>query len=94
MMAGQKGNSMKLRDGWKSHGTYWRYKENALGHSVESVLQFTERGKKRYEAHFRKTGCCGFANSPSDLWDYKRFDNREDAFIFCEEMYKKRTQTE
>jgi hypothetical protein len=81
---------MKLREGWKSHGTFWRYKENSLGFSVESVVQFTDRGQKRYEAHFRSQGCCGFANSSSDLWDYKRFDNREDAFLFCEKMYNER----
>ena len=30
---------------------------------------------------------CGFANSPSDFWRMKKFDSREDAFIFCEGMY-------
>lgn len=85
---------MKLREGWKSHGRQWNYKENTWGASVESVIQITDRGQKRYEAHFRRTGCCGFANSVSDLWDYKRFDNREDAFIFCEEMYQKRISCE
>ena len=85
---------MKLREGWKSHGRQWNYKENSWGGYVESVLQFTDRGQKRYEAHFRSTGCCGFANSSLDLWDYKRFDNREDAFIFCEEMYQKRISYE
>ena len=81
---------MKLRNGWKSHGTSWNYKENAMGFSVESVVQFVERGVKKYEAHFRKDGCCGFANSSLDLWDSKKFDNRENAFMFCEKMYEKR----
>ena len=81
---------MKLRNGWKSHGTSWNYKENPMGFSVESVVQFTERGQKRYEAHFRAEGCCGFASSSLDLWDSKKFDNREDAFVFCEQMYERR----
>ena len=81
---------MKLRSGWKSHGRFWRYMETPNGGSVESVLQFTEHGKKRYEAHYWEDKCCGFANSFSDFWKTKKFDNREDAFIFCEEKYKQR----
>ena len=81
---------MKLRSGWKSHGASWNYMENALGFSVESVVQVVEKGVKRYEAHFRKDGCCGFANSSLDLWGSKRFDNREDAFVFCERMHEER----
>lgn len=83
---------MKLREGWKRHGNFWRYKENPLGGSVESVLQFTDHGVKRYEAHYLANGCCGFANSPLDLWRFKRFNDREAAFIFCEEKYRERTQ--
>lgn len=81
---------MKLRNGWKSHGTQWNYKENSFGVSVESVVQFIQRGQKKYEAHFHSEGCCGSVNSISDLWDSKRFDNREDAFVFCEQMYERR----
>lgn len=81
---------MKLREGWKSHGKFWRYKENAYGNSVESVVQFTERGQKRYEAHYWENKCCGFANSCLDFWKTKTFDNREDAFAFCEEKYRQR----
>ena len=82
-----------LRKDWKAHGgNQWNYKENQMGFSVESVVQFTQRGRKRYEAHFRKTGCCGFANCPADLTGTNNFDNREEAFIFCEEMYKKREE--
>lgn len=82
---------MKMRNGWKSHGRFWRYKENEYGTSVEAVVQFMDHGKKRYEAHYWENKCCGFAYSASDLWKTKRFDNREDAFMFCEEMYRKRT---
>ena len=81
---------MKLREGWKSHGRFWRYKENSSGYSVESVVQFTDRGKKRYEAHYWDDACCGFANSFSDFWRTKKFDNREDAFAFCEEKHRER----
>jgi hypothetical protein len=83
-------NTMKLREGWKSHGTFWRYKETPMGFSVESVVQFTERSQKKYEAHFTVGGCCGFAESYKDLCRSKKFDNREDAFLFCEQMYKER----
>lgn len=81
---------MKLRAGWKSHGRFWRYKESELGLSVESVVQFTEYGQKRYEAHYWEYKCCGFANSHSDFWKTKKFDNREDAFVFCEEKHRQR----
>ena len=81
---------MKLREGWKSLGKYWRYMETPLGTSVESVVQFMDCGAKRYEAHYLANGCCGFANSPSDLWRFKRFNDREAAFEFCEEQYKQR----
>ena len=81
---------MKLRNGWKAHGNQWKYKENDFGASVESVFQFTQNGVKRYEAHFRRFGCCGFAETLEDLHDYKRFDNREDAMLFCEEKYNER----
>ena len=84
----------KLRKGWTSHGRFWRYMETPLGLSVESVLEFTERGQKRYEAHYWEYGCCGFANSCSDFWKSKKFDNREDAFIFCEEKAQKRLEGE
>ena len=80
---------MKLREGWKSHGRYWRYKENEMGLSVESVVQFTDHGVKRYEAHYYDNSGCGYCTW-SDAWKYKRFDNREDAFIFCEQAYIKR----
>lgn len=79
---------MKLRDGWKSHGKYWRYKENDNG--IESVLQFVKHGQKRCEAHYWENKCCGFANSFSDLWKVKSFDSREEAFLFCEKKYKQR----
>ena len=82
---------MKLREGWKSHGRFWRYKENALGGSVESVVQFTERGQKRYEAHYWESKCCGYAYSYSDFWKTRKFDSREEAFLFCEEKYRQRT---
>lgn len=81
---------MKLRNGWKSHGASWKYKENHMGFSIESVVQFTERGQKKYEAHFTVGGCCGFAESYTDFCRTKKFDNREDAFIFCEQMYAER----
>lgn len=81
---------MKLREGWKSHGRFWRYMETPLGGSVESVLQFVDHGRKRYEAHYWENKCCGFAYSCADFWKSKRFDNREDAFIFCEEKHKQR----
>ena len=80
----------RLPEGWKSHGGFWRYKENPLGGSVESVVQFTEHGQKRYEAHYWDNKCCGFANDPSDFWKIKKFDSREDAFAFCEEKYRQR----
>ena len=83
---------MKLRNGWKAHGGYWTYRENALGFSVESVVQFTENGVKKYEAHYRQNGCCGFAETLADLWGTKKFDSRNDAFEFCEQMYSKRIQ--
>lgn len=82
---------MKLREGWKSHGGFWRYKENPLGGSVESVVQFTDHGQKRYEAHYWEDKCCGFANSCADFWKAKKFNNREEAFLFCEEKYRQRT---
>lgn len=82
---------MKLREGWKSHGRFWRYKENTMGTSVEAVVQFTERGQKRYEAHYWEDKCCGFANSFSDFWKTKKFNSREDAFLFCEEKYRQRS---
>lgn len=81
---------MKLREGWKSHGTFWRYMENPLGGSVESVVQFTDHGQKRYEAHYWEPKGCGFAYSALDFWKRKRFNNREEAFLFCEEKYKQR----
>lgn len=81
---------MKLREGWKSHGRSWRYMETVDGCSVESVVQFVDRGQKRYEAHYWENNCCGFANSFADLWKCKKFNNREDAFIFCEEKYEQR----
>lgn len=81
---------MKLREGWKAHTGFWRYKESPLGFAVESVVKFKHNGVVKYEARFRNTGCCGFANQISDLWGTKNFDDREEAFIFCEEMYKKR----
>ena len=83
---------MKLPEGWKSHGKYWRFKENAMGYSVESVVQFTEHGQKRYEAHYWEDKCCGFANHSSDFWKTKKFDNRDDAFAFCEEKYRQRME--
>lgn len=81
---------MKLREGWKSHGRFWRYKETQDG--VEAVIQFIDRGQKRYEAQYWEDKCVGLAYSPSDFWKYKRFDNREEAFIFCEEKYNQRMQ--
>lgn len=83
---------MKLRDGWKSHGRCWRYMETPFGTSVESVVQITECGRKRYEAHYWENKCCGFANSASDFWKTKKFDSREAAFVFCEEKYRQRMQ--
>ena len=83
---------MKLREGWQSHGRYWRYKETPFGTSVESVVQITERGQKRYEAHYWENKCCGFANSPLDFCKTKKFDSREAAFVFCEEKYRHRMQ--
>ena len=80
---------MKLREGWKSHGRFWRYKENELGLSVEAVVQFTDHGMKRYEAHYYEEACCGFGYW-SDFWKTKNFNNREDAFAFCEEKYRQR----
>ena len=77
----------KLRNGWKSHGTSWKFNETPCGGSIVSVVQFTERGQKRFEAHYWDDRICGFANSPSDFWRTKKFDSREDAFIFCEGMY-------
>lgn len=80
----------KLPEGWKSHGGFWRFMENPMGGSVESVVQFTEYGQKRYEAHYWDDKCCGFANHPSDFWKTKKFDSREEAFAFCEEKYRQR----
>lgn len=85
-MAGKK----KLPVGWTAHGGYWRFMENGFGISVESVVRFTKRGQTRYEAHYWDDACCGFANNPSDFWRSKTFDNREDAFAFCEEKYRQR----
>ena len=82
----------KLREGWKAHGRFWRYMETPFGMSVESVVQFTEHGIKRYEAHYYEEKCCGFANSASDFWKVRKFDDREDAFLFCEEKYRQRMQ--
>lgn len=79
---------MKLREGWKAHGRYWRYLENEFGFSSVSVVQYTFCGQKRYEAHYCENKCCGFANSFSDFWKTKSFENREDAFVFCEEKYR------
>ena len=81
---------MKLREGWKSHGTSWTYHETPMGFSLECVVQFTERNQKKYEAHFTVGGCCGFAESYTDFCRSKKFDNRENAFIFCEQMYNER----
>lgn len=80
---------MKLREGWKAHGKCWNFKEGEDG--MEAVVQFTEHGQKRYEAHYFEFKCCGFANSFRDYWKVRKFDNREDAFIFCEEKYRQRT---
>ena len=42
----------KLRNGWKSHGTSWKFNETPWGGSIVSVVQFTERGQKRFDAHY------------------------------------------
>lgn len=81
---------MKLREGWKSHGRSWSFRENECGMAVETVIQFIDHGQKRYEAHYWENKCCGFANSFADFWKFKRFNNREDAFLYCEEKYKQR----
>lgn len=83
---------MKLRDGWKAHTGFWRYKESPLGFAVESVVKFKRNGVVKYEARFRNLGCCGYANTISDFWGTKIFADREEAFLFCEEMYQKRMQ--
>jgi hypothetical protein len=42
----------KLRNGWKSHGTSWKFNETPWGGSIVSVVQFTERGQKRFKEKF------------------------------------------
>ena len=79
---------MKLREGWKSHGRSWKYRENPLGGCTEAVIQYTDHGRKRYEAQYHVNGCCGFAHSSADFCRTKHFDDREEAFKFCEEMHK------
>lgn len=79
---------MKLRKGWKAHGNSWKFNETPWGSTIVSVIQFSEHGKKRFEAHYWDDRVCGFANNPSDFWQTKKFDCREDAFAFCEEMDK------
>lgn len=81
---------MKLREGWKRHGNCWKYKETPLGFASEYVIQFTEHGLKRFEAHYTVNGICGFAYSSADFCRCRKFDDREAAFKFCEEKYRER----